>query len=83
MKLENIATELGNTILYDLKSEGWKIVSEYDPYVFNKGVDYDRYTLAKNNQTLIFEWDNWLEWEIKGPEKILKEIAIKFSLKEN
>ncbi|MCG8612622.1 MAG: hypothetical protein MI864_19095 [Pseudomonadales bacterium] len=80
LQIEDIETDLGGRILDDLKSKGWKVVSKYSPFAFDKGIDFDRYTLSKNGQRVEFEWDNWLEWKITGPEPVIKEIAREFSL---
>jgi hypothetical protein len=81
MILENIETELGNTILAQLKSEGWKRKSQYSPFAFDKGIDYDSYTLKKDGQELFFEWDNWFEWKVSGPEDVLGVLAQRFAIK--
>ena len=80
MKLENIETELGNRILEELKNQGWKIVQQYSPMAFDKGVDFDSYKLRKAESTLNFEWTNWLEWEIIGEESELQTIAKAYKL---
>ena len=83
MKLENIETELGNRILEELKNQGWKIVQQYSPMAFDKGVDFDSYKLRKAESTLNFEWTNWLEWEIIGEESELQAIAKTYKINLN
>ena len=80
MVIEHIETEPGNRILDTLKSEGWKVISQYSPLAFDKGIDYDSYTLRKDRQQLMFEWDNWFEWKISGPDEILTGLARRFGL---
>lgn len=80
--LEMIDTEVGNGILDSLKAEGWRQVAQYSPLAFDKGIDYDSYRLRRGRDELNLEWDNWLEWKISGPGKIVEEIAQRFSLKK-
>lgn len=61
-------------------NSGWKVVSEYGADMIDKGVDHDRYVIEKEGDKLDFEWDNWFEWSITGPESILINIAEKYSL---
>jgi len=66
VSIENVETELGNKLIESLLHNGWKLKSEYDAIMIDKGVDYDFYTLTFNDMTLHFEWDNWFEWKIEG-----------------
>jgi len=81
MMLENIDTELGNRIIEQLRSEGWKLRSQYSPFAFDKGIDYDSYTLRNKKVELVFEWDNWFEWKVNGPDEILQALAKRFVIK--
>lgn len=65
MKIKYIETELGNKLLKILPKEGWRLVDEY-PMVFDKAIDYDFYRFRKDDQELLLEWTNWLEWEVSG-----------------
>ena len=58
MKIENIDTETGNKILKQLRQDGWKITDQYDRFAFDKGTDFDSYTLTKGNDELCLEWSN-------------------------
>ena len=78
--IEDIETELGNSIFHTLKSEGWKVIAQYSPLAFDKGIDYDSYTLQKGQEELYFQWTNWFEWSISGSERVMTEIATRFSL---
>ena len=80
MVIEYIETELGNRLLDTLKSEGWRVVAQYSPLAFDKGIDYDSYTLRKDRQELLLEWDNWFEWKLTGPDELLTGLAGRFSL---
>ena len=79
--IEYVDTELGEEILQFLESKGWKIKTQYSPLMFDKGIDYDSYTLKLAGDRVEFEWDNWFEWKIIGPSKILTEIAQEYALK--
>ncbi len=83
MKVESIATELGDKIIKDLRKRGWKKVKEYSWFAFDKGIDFDSYTLRKDGKELYFEWTNWFEWEITGPEAVLETIAKEYQLSAN
>jgi hypothetical protein len=79
MKIEFIDTDIGDKIIDDLKESGWRLVDEY-PMVFDKGIDYDFYTLELDNKTIKFEWTNWFEWEISGTEESLIQMSKKYKL---
>ena len=78
--LRNLKTEPGNHLLEHLKSEGWKVKSQYSPFAFDKGIDYDSYTLVRDGLVVHFEWDNWFEWTLTGPEAVLAELMHRFGL---
>ncbi|WP_181389622.1 DUF4166 domain-containing protein [Leucothrix pacifica] len=80
MKVENIDTDLGNKILEDLKQQGWKLGAQYSPLAFDKGIDFDSYTLKKDQSKLYLEWTNWFEWEIHGSKQDLDQLAEKYEL---
>ena len=68
-RIEDIPTDLGNALLRDLLSSGWRIVDQYPDHMFDKGIDYDSYTLKGQTGKLEFEWSNWDEWSILGSEE--------------
>lgn len=80
MKIDNIDTATGNKILEQLRKEGWKIANQYNQLAFDKGIDFDSYTLKKGSQELYLEWSNWLEWEIHGDECEISHLIVKFKL---
>ncbi|MBT1443409.1 hypothetical protein KJI95_02580 [Shewanella sp. JM162201] len=80
MMLEWIATDKGNQVLESLKAEGWQVKTQYSPFAFDKGIDYDSYELVRSGDTLKLEWDNWLEWRLSGSESLLKGLKHRFSL---
>lgn len=73
-KIENIETALGNEILESLKVDGWKVTKQYSPLAFDKGIDFDSYTLKKDGQRINFEWTNWFEWTIRADQAVIAEI---------
>ena len=81
MKKIDLDTEKGNQLLEALRRSGWKMVAEYSPLAFDKGIDFDSYTLRKDGQELVIEWTNWFEWEIRGGESALVAIADHHGLK--
>ncbi len=81
MKVVNIKTESGKQILKALvKSDGWCIQSQYDESAFDKGIDFDSYTLEKKQIELYFEWTNWFEWEISGDPETIQKLSHDFGL---
>lgn len=80
--LKNIETEVGNRILDSLKAEGWRQVARYSPMAFDKGIDYDSYRLRRGLEELRLEWDNWFEWTLSGPSRLVDDIAERFSLRK-
>lgn len=81
MKIIDIETEEGEDLIKALRKEGWKKTKEYSWLAFDKGIDFDSYTLKKGSHHLVFEWTNWFEWEISGSLPALEEIARKYQLK--
>jgi hypothetical protein len=80
MTLAYIDTDLGNRLLEELKGDGWKIVAQYSPLAFDKGIDYDSYKLHRAGSELELEWDNWFEWKVSGSRQLIEELARRFSL---
>ncbi|AFT69011.1 hypothetical protein B5T_00727 [Alloalcanivorax dieselolei B5] len=81
MKVIDLDTETGNQLLETLMSEGWKKVKEYPPLAFDKGIDFDSFTLRKDGLELVLEWTNWLEWEIRGDDAALEALADRYGFK--
>ena len=77
---KDVNTDLGNHILRDFKSEGWKVTSEYSDQMFDKGIDFDAYSLKRDGVKIEFEWDNWEDWIITGPAEVMSELAQRYSL---
>jgi hypothetical protein len=70
----DIKTELWNTIIETLINDDWKVIYKYD--AFDAGIDFDLIILEKNNEKILFGWDNWLEGEMQCSKIRLKEIEI-------
>ena len=74
-KIEDVSTDCGNDLLSRLAEEGWKTISEYSDQMFDKGIDYDAYTLKKGQLKLEFTWSNWDEWTIEGDATLLESLS--------
>jgi hypothetical protein len=85
IKVKNIETAFGNSLLKSLvQVNGWRIQSQYDEDSFDKGIDFDRYVIEKEDIELIFEWTNWFEWEISGDQTTIEKLSqcYDFEIKE-
>ena len=78
--ITSVKTETFRQILDELQGEGWSVSYCYDG--FDKGIDYDRVDLVNEGIKLKFEWDNWSEGLIQGPEKLLAALSVRFGLKK-
>ena len=76
--LENIKTEIGNELIENLQKDGWKLGSQYNQFMFDKGIDYDFYVLKKDKVEIKLEWDNWFEWKLLGPKEVTEKIYTKY-----
>lgn len=81
-KIENIKTEIWHQIREDLKASGFEEIYRYDG--MDAGIDYNRYDLMhqSDNELIIFEWDNWMEGEIKANGSRLEMLREKYQLSE-
>ncbi len=52
IKIIELDTDYGIKIIDDLKSKGWKQTKQYSPFAFDKGIDFDSYTLKKLDSNL-------------------------------
>ena len=80
MKVIHLDTERGNELLAALTRDGWKQVKQYPPLAFDKGIDFDSYTLRKDGLELVLEWTNWFEWEIHGDQEALQAVVEGYGL---
>ncbi|MCW8929100.1 MAG: hypothetical protein OQL19_02550 [Gammaproteobacteria bacterium] len=79
MVVINVETELWNQIIsYCIKND-WHIKYKYD--LFDAGIDYDLIVLSKDDEKLMFGWDNWFEGEIEASEEIISEFEEVFAKK--
>ena len=78
-KIEHVETETWHRIIEDLEGEGFEEVYRYGG--FDAGIDYSRFDLKNRDEELVvFEWDNWAEGEIRGEPGRLEAIREKFQL---
>lgn len=78
--ITGVKTEIFGLVLAELQDEGWSAAYTYDG--FDKGIDYDRVDLVNDGIKLKFEWDNWSEGIIQGPEKLLAALSERYGLKK-
>lgn len=74
----DIKTADWNRIISGLQLEGWMVVSKYDE--FDAGIDFDFLILRKNDEEIIFGWDNWVEGEIQCSAELMDELNKKFDI---
>lgn len=74
----DIDTELFFRMVQFLKENGWKLIAEYDPEIFDKAIDFDYYEFEKDNETIQLAWDIWDEGELKTTDNTLKMLALQF-----
>lgn len=81
-KIENIRTETWRRIIEDLKASGFEEIYRYGGA--DAGIDYNRYNLMNqaDGELVIFEWDNWMEGEIKAVPSRLEALREKYQLSE-
>jgi len=78
MIVTDIKTETFNQILKNLRSEGWKKVEEYDN--IDAWIDYGMVLLKKKDLVLKFEWTNWDDGSVDGPDDVVQAIKSKYTL---
>lgn len=79
MKLAGIPTDTFNQIVKELRADGWTKTDEYDNV--DAWSDYGMVVLKKGRASLKFEWDNWMEGTVDGPDEVVHEIRTRYSLK--
>jgi hypothetical protein len=77
----DIETSLWNRILEHLIAEGWSVSYKYDNY--DAGIDSDFVILQKEQEEILFGWDNWFEGEIQASESHVKSIEENFRIQFN
>lgn len=68
----NIKTALWHEVIALLTKDNWATTYQYDG--FDAGIDSDLVILEKNNEIILFGWDNWMEGEIQCTENRMSEI---------
>lgn len=68
----NIKTERWNKIIMLLLAEGWTVRYKYDN--IDAGIDFDFLILEKENEEILFGWDNWCEGEIQCSEDRMRSL---------
>tara|TARA_Y200000002_G_C22554413_1_gene609662 strand:+ start:526 stop:981 length:456 start_codon:yes stop_codon:yes gene_type:complete len=79
--IENINTDLFNEILEQLLGNGWVKLYEYD--AIDAWIDFGKVKIRKDNTTLVFEWDNYMEGVIIGSKNEIEQVAKQFRLQSN
>lgn len=79
-KIESIKTETWRQIIEDLKASGFEEIYQYGG--MDVGIDYNRCDLVNraDDELIIFEWDNWMEGEIKALPPRLEALREKYRL---
>ena len=79
-KITDISTELWHQIIEDLKASGFEETYRYDG--FDAGIDYNRYDLVNqaDGEPITFEWDNWMEGEVKATRTRLEVLRETYNL---
>lgn len=78
MLVTDIPTATFNQIIEDLRGSGWKTISEYAG--MDAWIDYGKVVLRLGSVKLTFEWDNWFEGNIDGPDVVVKELQERYAL---
>jgi hypothetical protein len=79
MTVTDIKTDTFNRIVKELRSAGWKKIEEYDNV--DAWIDYGMVRLERKGVTLKFEWTNWDEGSVEGPDEPVQAIKSKYDLK--
>jgi hypothetical protein len=78
MEISDIPTEKFTEIIHSMIAGGWT-----QTYVYNgmdAWIDYGEVRLTDGITNLVFEWDNWYEGIIKGPEEALIKIKKQYGI---
>jgi hypothetical protein len=74
----NIQTSLWSNMIKTLVTEGWIMTNKYQN--FDEGIDFDFLILNKDNNHIMFGWDNYTEGEIKCTNELMDMLSAKFNL---
>lgn len=67
-----IETGLWNKIIGLLIEDNWTVTYKYDN--FDAGIDADFVIIEKDNEEILFGWDNWFEGEIQCSAERMEKI---------
>lgn len=74
-----IETNLWYQIILAFVKDNWTVTFKYDN--FDAGIDADFVILEKENEEILFGWDNWFEGEIQCTKERMADIEAKFQTK--
>lgn len=79
VQISSIKTDVFNRIINQLTAEGWQRKNVYNG--MDAWIDYGRLDLVKDGaKKLFFEWDNWDEGLVQGPEDLLDRLCENYGL---
>ncbi len=79
MLISEVSIDALRTILSDYQKDNWRKVEDW--WGVAGSVEYGVIKLQKENVTLKFDYDNWTEGNIQGPDALVQEIKAKYLLK--
>lgn len=65
-------------IIDGLVAEGWVVTDEYDG--MDAWIDYGRIALARAEETILCEWDNWTEGSLEGKRATIEALGARYRL---
>jgi hypothetical protein len=71
--IKDIPGDKFKVVVSGLEDQGWRAGARYSG--FDAGIDYDAFRLRKGLVELKCEWDNWTEWSVEGPRRIVEAVA--------
>lgn len=72
VKAIDIKTSQWHDTIEKLVENGWTCIDQYEGV--DAGIDYNSYTLQREQDLIKFEWYNWTEGEFKCSIELLREI---------
>jgi len=78
MIIEDIVTDTFSRMIADLIDEGWVVTYAYNG--IDSWIDYGKVILEKEGRTLTFEWTNWEEGTVEGPDDLVLELQKTYHL---
>lgn len=71
--IKDIPTDQFNALIDRFRSEGWRKKYEYKG--FDAWIDYGCVKLRRDSIVIKFEWDNWTEGSVEGPQEVIGDLA--------